>query len=126
MKIVLLFFYTALIFFPLLFSSCHQQAKTNSPQHDLSKIKKGMSFTEVLELAGFPDQKINVGSVTDEFGYQTKTEEWHYGDNQMVVIVNDTVNSIDLDIRSTQEKIRHIIDSAKAAGDTSSMIQSIQ
>ena len=85
-----------------------------------------MSFTDVLDSVGFPDKKINVGTVTDEFGHQTKTEEWHYGDNQMVVIINDTVNAVDLDIRSTYNKIQHIIDSAKAAGDTSSMIVPLQ
>ena len=95
-------------------------------QHDLSKIKIGMSFTDVLDLAGFPDEKINVGTVIDEFGHQTKTEEWHYGNNQLIVIVNDTVNDIDMDVKTTYEKIRHIIDSAKATGDTSAMIQQLQ
>ena len=82
-----------------------------------------MTFTEVLEVAGFPTEKVNVGSVTDEFGHETKTEEWHYGDNQMVVLENGVVSGVDLDIRSTYQKIQHIIDSAKAAGDTSVMIR---
>lgn len=85
-----------------------------------------MTYIEVLEVAGIPGKKIDVGIVTDEFGLQTKTEEWYYGDNQLIVIVNDTVNAIDLDVKSTYQRIQHIIDSARAAGDTSVMIQPIQ
>ncbi len=85
-----------------------------------------MNYIEVLETAGIPDKKIFVGTVTDETGLQTKTEEWYYGENQLIVIVNDTVNAIDTDISSTYRKIQHIIDSARAAGDTSVMIQPVQ
>ncbi|MEO6169049.1 MAG: hypothetical protein ABIO46_10265 [Chitinophagales bacterium] len=95
-------------------------------ENKLSKVKIGMTFIEVLEVAGIPDEKINVGVTTDPFGLQTKTEEWHYGENQLIIIVNDTVNGIDLDVQRTYQKIQHIIDSAKAAGDTSVMIQQIQ
>ncbi len=98
-------------------------SKTKYPQQpDISNVKVGMSFTEVLEVAGFPTEKLNIGTVTDEFNHQTKTEEWHYGNNQLIVIVNDTVTSIDADVESTNQKIQHIIDSARAAGDTMPMI----
>jgi hypothetical protein len=114
------------VFLLLSFCSCHQTTTKNStPSHDLSKVKVGMSFTEVLEFAGFPDEKVDVGTVTDEFGHETKTQEWHYGDNQLVVIVNDTVNAIDLDVKSTYQKIQHIMDSAKAAGDSSITIRPV-
>lgn len=91
----------------------------------LAGVKTGMSFIDVIEIAGFPDQKINVGTTTDAYGLETKTEEWHYGDNELVVIVNDTVVSIDHDLQATYRRIQHIIDSAKAAGDTSKMIQPV-
>ena len=110
----------------MLLAACHSNTSTNQNERDLSKIKKGMSYTQVLELAGFPDEKIDVGIVTDEFNHQTKTEEWHYGDNEIIVMVNDTVNSIDLNAKRTYDKIRHIIDSAKAAGDSSSLIQPLR
>lgn len=84
-----------------------------------------MSNIDVIEIAGFPDQKINVGVVTDEFGHETKTEEWHYGDNQLVVIVNDEVTAVDLDVTGTYREIQHKIDSARAAGDTASMLQQL-
>jgi hypothetical protein len=114
------------ILLPVFIFSCHGSPDKSIPtEPDLSKVKTGMSYIEVLEVAGFPDEKINVGTVTDEFGQQTKTEEWHYGNNQLVVIINDTVNAVDLDVRQTYQKIQHIIDSARAAGDTSSMIRSI-
>lgn len=85
-----------------------------------------MNYIDVVEIAGLPDEKINLGVATDEFGLQTKTEEWHYGENELIIIVNDTVNAVDTNVKSTYQKIQHIIDSARAAGDTSVMIQQIQ
>lgn len=109
----------------LLFT-CHNNSSDSEVPGKLSSIKPGMSYIEVLETAGFPDNVVNVGVTTDEFGLQTKTEEWHYGDNQLIVLVNDTVSSVDLDLENTYRRIRHIIDSAKAAGDTTRLIQPIR
>lgn len=107
--------------------SCNNTGnKSGSLPSSLSKVKIGMNYIEVIETAGIPDKKVFVGTVTDETGLQTKTEEWYYGENQLIVMVNDTVNAIDTDIRSTYRKIQHIIDSARAAGDTSVMIQAVQ
>ncbi|MEP7127275.1 MAG: hypothetical protein ABI729_00350 [Chitinophagales bacterium] len=118
--------FTFCFFFSIFFiSSCNNSSKDTSTQNKLTSIKPGMSYIDVVEIAGIPDQKINVGVTTDEFGLQTKTEEWHYGDNQLIVIVNDTVSSIDLDLKSTYHRIQHIIDSARAAGDTARMIQRV-
>lgn len=108
------------------FSCSNSGNKSGSAPSSLSKVKIGMNYIEVLETAGIPDKKVFVGTVTDETGLQTKTEEWYYGENQLIVIVNDTVNAIDTDISSTYRKIQHIIDSARAAGDTSVMIQPVQ
>lgn len=105
--------------------TCHNNSSDSEVPGKLAAIKPGMSYIEVLETAGFPDNIVNVGVTTDEFGLQTKTEEWHYGENQLIVLVNDTVNSIDLDLEKTYRRIRHIIDSAKAAGDTARLIQPI-
>ena len=99
-------------------------AKEQPPGFD--DIRTGMSYLEVAEAAGIPDRKVNVGTVTDEYGLETKTEEWYYGDNCLVVIVNDTVQAIDTDLQGTYNKIQRIIDSARAAGDTSVMIQPLQ
>lgn len=73
-----------------------------------------MSYIEVLDSVGVPDTVLHRGVVMDEFGSQTKTDEWYYGDNQMILMVNDTVNAIDLHVRETQKRIQYIIDSAKA------------
>lgn len=108
------------------FSCSNSGNKSGSAPSSLSKVKIGMNYIEVLETAGIPDKKVFVGTITDETGLQTKTEEWYYGENQLIVIVNDTVNAIDTDISSTYRKIQHIIDSARAAGDTSVMIQPVQ
>jgi hypothetical protein len=97
---------------------------TDAP--DLSQIRIGMRSTDVLNLIGFPDEKIDLGNVYDQYSNQTHTEEWYYGSNQLIVIVNDTVNSIDPDVKKTNNRIQYIIDSARAAGDTAPMIQTQQ
>lgn len=106
----------------LLFS-CNNQPAGNSTDSQLTAIHNGMSYIEVLEMAGFPDTVIQVGITTDTFGLQTKTEEWHYGNNQLIVLVNGIVSSIDLDLQATYRHIQHIIDSARAAGDTDQLIR---
>ncbi|MBK6482784.1 MAG: hypothetical protein IPG01_06540 [Chitinophagaceae bacterium] len=123
-SIRIIFFSVAMTLF--CFSCNNTGNKSGSAPSSLSKVKIGMNYIEVLETAGIPDKKIFVGTVTDETGLQTKTEEWYYGENQLIVIVNDTVNAIDTDISSTYRKIQHIIDSARATGDTSVMIQPVQ
>ena len=111
----------------LLVGSCgHADKDAEGQPPGFDKIRTGMSYLEVAETAGIPDRKVNVGSVTDEYGLETKTEEWYYGDNCLVVIVNDTVQAIDSDLRGTYKRIHYIIDSARAAGDTSVMIQPLQ
>ena len=100
----------------LLLVACHSSStKNSSGLRDLSKIKIGMPFDVVLKLVGAPDTIVRRGIVYDEFSSQTKTDEWYYGNNQIVLIVNDTVNAIDLNAEATRQKIQHIIDSARAA-----------
>jgi len=81
--------------------------------------------TEVIEYKeGAPDTIIHRGIVEDTFYNQTKTDEWQYGENQIVVIVNDTVNAIDLHAIETQQRIQHIMDSARAVeGNNKPFIQ---
>jgi len=122
-KISIEFFLLSVV---VVFFSCHSSSQKNSPsQKDLSKIKVGMSFVDVMKLAGAPDTIIHLGIVMDTFQNQTKTDEWVYGANQIVVIVNDTVNAIDLHAIETQQHIQHIIDSARSAeGNNNPFIQS--
>jgi len=108
--------------------SCHSSSqKDSSSQRDFSKIKIGMTFVDVMKLAGAPDTIIHLGIVVDTFNNQTKTDEWHYGENQIVVIVNDTVNAVDLHANETRQHIQHIMDSARAAeGNSNPFIQPAQ
>ena len=112
----------------LLLVACHSSStKNSSGLRDLSKIKIGMPFDVVLKLVGAPDTIIRRGIVYDEFSSQTKTDEWYYGKNQVILIVNDTVNSVDLNAEATRQKIQHIIDSARAAeGNSKPLIQPSQ
>jgi len=83
-----------------------------------------MTFVDVIKFAGAPDTIIHRGIVEDTFHNQTKTDEWQYSENQIVVIVNDTVNAIDLHAIETQQRIQHIMDSARAAeGNSKPFIQ---
>jgi hypothetical protein len=62
--------------FSLVFA-CHSSKKGN--QHSvLSRVKVGMSFTDVLDSVGAPDTIIHLGVVMDEFSNQTKTDHWFY------------------------------------------------
>ncbi len=108
--------------------ACHSSSpKKITPVFDLSKIKTGMTFMEVANSIGTPDTIIHLGVMLDEFGSQIKTDEWWYGKNIVIVMVNDTVNAIDPDAIATEQRIQHIIDSAKAAdGNNSIMIQPSQ
>jgi hypothetical protein len=112
----------------VVFTQCHSSKRQNeSMEKDLSKIKIGMTFVDVIRIAGAPDTIIHRGIVEDTFHNQTKTDEWQYGSNELVVIVNDTVNAIDLNADETQRRINHIMDSAKAAeGNEHPIVQPIQ
>jgi hypothetical protein len=114
--------------FLLLIAACHSSSqKDTSLYKDLSKVKVGMSYVDVMQLAGAPDTIIHLGAYEDTFRNQTKTDEWHYGNNQIVVIVNDTVNAIDLNANETQQRIQYIIDSARAVeGNSKPFIQPSQ
>lgn len=82
---------------------------------------------DVANTIGTPDTIIRVGVMLDEFGSQIKTDEWWYGKNIVIVMVNDTVNAIDPDAIATDKRIQHIIDSAKAAdGNNNIFIQPSQ
>jgi hypothetical protein len=106
--------FCGIIIFSFLYS-CYNSSTEKSNQELLKKIKTGMNYVEVATLIGTPDTIIHVGVMLDEFGSQIKTDEWWYGKNIVLVMVNDTVNAIDPDAIGTEKRIQHIIDSAKAA-----------
>jgi len=110
------------------FTACHSASqKKLPPQKDLSQIKIGMTFIDVMKLAGAPDTIIHLGIVEDTLHNQTKTDEWRYGSNQVVTIVNDTVFGVDLNSEVTRRRIQHIIDSAREAeGNNKPLIQPSQ
>ena len=99
----------------MLVAACHSSSKKANQNSVLSKVKVGMTYPEVLGIAGAPDTIIHLGVVMDTFSNQTKTDEWYYGPDELVILVNDTVNAIDLHARETQKRIQYMMDSAKAA-----------
>lgn len=92
--------------------------RTGTPsKFNLEKVKKGMTIDQVRSVAGEPTAIEMLGTVTDEQGEETKMIIWYYGDNETVTYFNDTVNSIDTDLRASNERIQHIMDSAKRADE---------
>jgi len=106
-------FFCLVVFSSLL--ACHSSPKNENATSLFEKVKVGMKFTDVLSIVGAPDTIVHLGVVMDTFSNQTKTDEWYYGPDQLIVIVNDTVNAVDLHARETQARIQHIMDSARAA-----------
>jgi hypothetical protein len=104
---------TILFFLGIILFSC------NNPKIEgknyIEPIKIGMSNEKVIELIGKPSNIEDLGSFTDENGITTKIENWFYGNNQSLTFKNNVVTGMDYNIRITNEKIQHTIDSAKAA-----------
>jgi len=113
-----------LIFFSCKNSNSGNQAGKENVPADLSKIKIGITAGEVQELIGSPQDKADLGNYQDENGKTIHTEEWYYNDNQLVQLINDTVRAVILDVKGADEKIQRIIDSARNAGDTTSVLHS--
>jgi hypothetical protein len=81
----------------------------------LEGISINMSKKDLIERIGEPDSIVDLGRVTDENQYTQHLETYFYGPNQSVTLINDTVRSLDYNIKQTEARIQHRIDSAKAA-----------
>jgi hypothetical protein len=99
----------------LLLAACRSPSSDDQSGLSISKARIGMSYIEVLDSVGVPDTVLHQGVVMDEFGNQTKTDEWYYSADAVIIMVNDTVNSIDISAGETRRRIQYIIDSARAA-----------
>lgn len=120
MTMIKIFFYLIMI----LLSSCRFFDQSPATDSKLSKVKVGMDYLEMVNIIGTPDTIIHLGIMLDQYGSQTKTDEWWYGKNTVIVMVNDTVNAIDANAIETEKRIQHIIDSARATdGAINSFIQ---
>lgn len=110
-----MFRYLLFFAFVMLMAACYSSSSRKYHDARLTTIRIGMSYIEVLDSIGAPDTVLHRGTVLDEFGNQTKTDEWYYSADQMILMINDTVNAIDLHVSETQQRIRYMIDSARAA-----------
>ncbi len=104
-----------LLFAMLALMSCRSNKK--SSEFKLDKVEKNMSMNDVLKVTGEPTHRQDMGSATDEHGDTTHIIIWHYGNNESVTFINSQVNDVDTDLKSTQEQLQHIMDSAKAVSD---------
>ncbi|MBA3649642.1 MAG: hypothetical protein H0W62_14035 [Chitinophagales bacterium] len=91
--------------------ACH--FTTNPIETKLHQVKTGMRSNQVTSIMGSPDEKIDLGNMQDTLGNQAHMEEWLYGENQSIMIINDTVNAVTFNRKKMREKIEHIIDSAR-------------
>jgi hypothetical protein len=80
----------------------------------VEQAQTGMSKDNLITYIGKPDSIVDLGHVTDENNYTRHLEIYFYGSNQSVTLINDTVNAIDYNIKQTEARIKHKMDSAKA------------
>ena len=110
-----LVFITAFIFV----LGCNSKTRTD-PNYNatLEEVKTNMSFKEVEDLTGKPASVDNLGTATSETGDTSHLVQWYFGTNQSVIFTNGKVSGVELDIKASQERIQHIMDSAKAVDGT--------
>ncbi len=75
-----------------------------------------MTFEETEAITGISYKVEDLGKAETENGDTTHLIEWLYGNNQSIMFTNGKVSGVELDIKATQERIQHIMDSAKAVG----------
>ncbi len=93
--------------------SCNQGKKKTDFMEELTEVKNGMSMEEVIAIADKPGSTQDLGLATSETGDTSHFFQWFYGVNQSILFTNGKVSGVDLDIKATQERIQHIMDSAK-------------
>lgn len=114
----------AVLFLFFLFA-CNNIPKNPNDNEALSEVKTDMNMKAVEDLAGKPATVQDLGVATSETGDTTHLVQWNYGNNQNVMFTNGKVSGVDLDMKASQEKVQHIMDSARAAegGGSTPMIQ---
>lgn len=108
-----------ILLFAVLFFSCNSHEKTEGdPNYNgsLEKIQNGMTFEEVESVTGLSYNVEDLGKSETEAGDTSHLIQWLFGTNQSIMFTNGKVSGVELNIRATQERIQHIIDSAKASG----------
>ena len=119
-----LVFITAFIFVLGCNSKTHTDPNYNAA---LEEVKTNMSFKEVEDLTGKPATVDDLGTATSETGDTSHLVQWYFGTNQSVLFTNGKVSGVELDIKASQERLHHIMDSAKAVeGSSGQMIQPTQ
>ena len=79
----------------------------------MAKVKKGMKPEEIKSLIGEPTSTEDLGSVISVD--TVHLVKWSFGDNMELMFVNDTLSSIDTNVMLSQQRLQHIIDSARQA-----------
>ncbi len=116
-----LVFLSAFVFLFACNSKTHTDPNYNAA---LEGVKTDMGFKEVEDLTGKPASVEDLGTSTSETGDTSHLVQWYFGTNQSVMFTNGKVSGVELDIKVSQERIQHIIDSAKAAdGSSGQLIQ---
>jgi hypothetical protein len=108
-RYLLVFFVAATLSF-----ACNRSGKKAS-QFRLDEVKKDMTEKQVWDIAGQPTVREDLGMAVDENNDTTHYVKWHYGGNESVTFLNGKVNDVDTDVKATNERLQHIMDSAKAA-----------
>ncbi len=75
-----------------------------------------MTFEEVEAITGLSYTIEDLGKSETENGDTTHLIQWFFGTNQSIMFTNGKVSGVELNIKASQERIQHIMDSAQAAG----------
>lgn len=75
-----------------------------------------MTFEEAESITGLSYTIEDLGKSETETGDTTHLIQWYFGTNQSIMFTNGKVSGVELDIKSSRERIQHIMDSAQAVG----------
>ncbi len=117
MSKILVLFTISIISMLLLAVSCQNNPGSEmviEGRNYLEGVTLKMSKEELVQRIGQPDSIVDLGRVTDEHNYSQHLETYFYGINQSVTLINDTVRALDYNIKQTEARIQHRMDSAKA------------
>ena len=99
----------------------------NPDRRPTQPVDPTVGVIRVEDLTGKPASVDDLGTATSETGDTSHLVQWYFGTNQSVLFTNGKVSGVELDIKASQERIHHIMDSAKAVeGSSGQMIQPTQ
>lgn len=89
-----------------------ETAASSAPSSMLDSLRLGMSEEDVIRLVGEPTNKETIGN-----NPKVPMEDWWYGDNQKVRVVNHQVNVVVKDVARQKELMQQLMVAKKNKDD---------